>query len=467
MKKILILAASIILFIELLDTTILYSCLIPVANDFGIDSSNMSLPILSYITGTCLFVPTVSWLSDKYNKITIILISLTAFSFFSLFCGLSPELFTFTFFRFLQGIAISICAATIITTLLTICASNEIVKVMGTINIPALFGTAIGPFVGAVFSYYISWRIAFIINFPIGMLIVFALMPLKSNPQFCLRQELPHRHFDWLGLILMSSCLIMLSIGFEQLSHALKLLNGVLILIGAVLGASYALVWKRRRNQTTLIKKNSILDLYVFKNRDFLFGAMANVIARSAMCGVPVLISIVLQQTYGFTVIQAGWYLAIIACAGIFAKFLSSFIVEIGVRKSVVIFSILTSFAIFSLSPLDFLAHNNYLWIACFFLGFTMSLLYTSMNSVMFLTLQNNEMSNASNIGSIIQQFSIGLGVVIAVGGFKLLSSLHGLPMMSDSNIQAGNIYKMICYALAVLLMFNFIVALPFKAYRL
>ncbi len=96
-----------------------------------------------------------------------------------------------------------------------------------------------------------------------------------------------------------------------------------------------------------------------------------------------------------------------------------------------------------------------------------MSLLYTSMNSVMFLTLQNNEMSNASNIGSIIQQFSIGLGVVIAVGGFKLLSSLHGLPMMSDSNIQAGNIYKMICYALAVLLMFNFIVALPFKACRL
>src|SRR4029079_930211 len=167
MKKILIGIASIVLFIELMDTTILYACAIPVAKDFGVDTSKISFAIFSYLIGTCICIPLVSYLAKKFNRIKIIILCLFMFSLFSLFCGISSNLYMFSIFRFFQGIAISIGSAMTILTLLASCESDEIVQAMASINIPALAGTAIGPFVGALFSYYISWRIAFIINVPI------------------------------------------------------------------------------------------------------------------------------------------------------------------------------------------------------------------------------------------------------------------------------------------------------------
>ncbi|EKD46066.1 MAG: hypothetical protein ACD_69C00031G0004, partial [uncultured bacterium] len=69
MKKTLSWIAALILFIELLDTTILSSCLVPVAASFHVHSARMSLPILAYIVGTCIFIPIAAWLSNRYNKI--------------------------------------------------------------------------------------------------------------------------------------------------------------------------------------------------------------------------------------------------------------------------------------------------------------------------------------------------------------------------------------------------------------
>ena len=461
MKKVLIWTASIILFIELLDTTILYACFVPIADDFGISSSRMSLPVLSYIVGTCIFIPMVSWISNRFNKINIIINTLVAFSIFSLLCSISKDLYIFSIFRFLQGAAISIAGSMTIIILLSVCKSEEIVKTMGTINIPALLGTGIGPLVGAIFSYYLSWRIAFFINFPVCVVIALSLIRLRSDPMFCSKPELTIKKFDCLGFMLISVFLIMTSIGFEQLSSAINPINLFLILSGIIFGVVYVIIWRQRLYSK---QNSSILDLSVFRNTDFLFGTIVNIIARSAMCGVPVLLSIIIQQLYGFSVIKAGFYLAIIAVAGIIAKFLSSFIKTIGVHQTIAISSILTSLSIASLSLHEFWISNGCLWIPCFLLGFTMSLLYTSMNSVMYLTLKKSEISNASNIGSIIQQFGIGAGVVAAVGGFQFLASLDSISFqIGGIQTHMANAFQMICYLLAVLMMFNLIIAIPFQ----
>ncbi len=463
MKKRLTWMTSIIFFIELLDTTLLYSCAVPVADDFKITPVRMSLPIISYIIGTCIFIPLSAWLSNKYNRINSIIILLIAFSLFSIACSMSPEIYIFSLFRFFQGVTISICAAIAIITLLSICANNEIVTTMGTINILALVGTAIGPFIGALFSHYISWRIAFVMNLPVCLLIVKLLMPLRSSAYFS--HPFSENNLDGWGFIFISTFLIMISIGLEQVSHTLNTTSFLIIAIGTLFGIAYVALWQTRQ-QSLLSKKNSILELHAFKNKDFLFGTLINIIARSAMCGLPLLMSITLQQLYHFSVITAGLYLAIIASAAIIAKFMSPFINQFGVRKSVILFVMLSAISIMLLSPLDFLLTKHLLWIACVLFGFATSLLYTAMNSVMYLTIKNNEIPNASNIGIIIQQFAIGLGVVISVGGLQLLLALHGIQLIPDNRDQIIKIYHILCHFLAILMMLNLIVALLFKRYH-
>src|SRR6185437_15457766 len=112
------------------------------------------------------------------------------------------------------------------------------------------------------------------------------------------------------GLFLLSAFLVFLAIGLEKLSCSLSYMNLSIVIIGIMLGLIYTILWKSR--QSNVKKSNSILDLNVFKNHDFLIGSTVNFISRSAMCGIPLLLSNVLQQYYGYSIFKAGSYLAII-----------------------------------------------------------------------------------------------------------------------------------------------------------
>lgn len=443
---------------ELLDTTILYVCFVPIAQEFGVDVSRMSLPVLSYVVGTCVLIPMVAWLSQRVNMINAIMVALALFSLSSLACGLAPDIALFALFRFFQGVTVSVAGAIGVAAILSVLDNREIVTTMGFINIPALVGTALGPFVGALFSFYMSWRVAFIINFPVGILLLFLLLNVRSNSAFNPPANLMRDKLDWVGLVLISLFLIVTSIGFEQLSKSIALSGLLYVMFGLLFCVGYVILWKLRQREKN---DDSILDLRVFDNQDFSFGILVNIFARTAMCGVPVLLGVMLQRIYGFTIIKAGWYLAVIAVAGIIAKFLSSYIERIGVSRTITFSSIATAFAILLMSQHAYWVRSGYLWLLCLMLGFAMSLLYTSMNAVMYLSLEKKQLANASNIGTIIQQLGIGLGVLVAMGGFQmfLVESASPLSMVYLQSYA----FEHTCFLLAVIMIFGLLVAMFFE----
>lgn len=451
MKKILIFTTAVILFMELLDTTILYVCYLPIAKAFGIGISSMSLPVVAYVVGTCVLIPMVARFSQQFNLISIIMVALASFSIFSLACGLSPNIALFALFRFLQGASVSVAGTASIAAILSILANREIVKTMGLINVPALTGTALGPFIGALFSYYLSWRAAFIVNFPIGMGVMILLRRLKSNPVFNPAKNAMTNIMDWKGYILLLMFLIFSSVGFEKLSNNIEMIGSLSVLFGVLFCLGYISLWQSRDNQKG---NDSILDLSAFSNPDFSYGIIVNMIARTAMCGVPVLLGVILQHIYGFSVVKVGWYLAVIAGAGVIAKFLSSLVEEIGVCRVIIFSSLASAFAIALFTRQVYWVESGYLWIPCFLLGFFTSLLYTSMNSVMYLALQKKQIASASNIGTIVQQFGIGLGVLAAMGGYHLFLSLATLE---------AEAFNRCCYFLAAIMFLNFLVSIYFE----
>lgn len=102
---------------------------------------------------------------------------------------------------------------------------------------------------------------------------------------------------------------------------------------------------------------------------------------------------------------------------------------------------------------------SEYLWVVCFLFRIMTSFLYTSMNSLLYISLHKDDIPNASNIGAIIQQFSIGLGVVLAVGGFNLLHPSRCYFKFADD-------FKKICTLLAVIMIFNLIVLAIFYLHK-
>lgn len=211
MNKRLISITSMMLFIELLDSTITHASLNKMANDFSVNVSYLSFSVVFYVLGTCLFIPAVSYIRNRYNPKIFVIISMLLFAISSALCANSNSLFEFSLLRFIQGLCVSICYALLSILTFEGLSTKEIIKINNIISVFALAGIALGPFIGAIFTQYLSWRIAFLINVPFVVILIFMSYPINFKKQI----ENFADKFDYSGFILLSLGLSFSAVGFE------------------------------------------------------------------------------------------------------------------------------------------------------------------------------------------------------------------------------------------------------------
>ena len=132
----------------------------------------------------------------------------------------------------------------------------------------------LGPAVGGSISYYLNWRWIFIIA------AIFALFVFISGI-FVIGSYHPvqKKSFNWLAYIFLSLSLVSLVIGVNQLSKGLQnwRLWGLLILT-VVLFILFVTISKRSTRK--------LLDLKVFEDKAFVFGAFAYFLLQFINIGV-------------------------------------------------------------------------------------------------------------------------------------------------------------------------------------
>ncbi|WP_330924854.1 MFS transporter [Candidatus Sororendozoicomonas aggregata] len=416
------------LFLELMDTSLLSNLTIPLAHIFNVSPDQIAEPILSYTIGSCLFIPLVAWLCKNYSPIRLLLMSILAFLVSSLACGLASDLTTFTLARFFQGVSISFAAPVAMIMLMERCTEDKVAFYVGMVNMPGLIGIAIGPVVGGFFSHYASWRYAFYINVPTALfLCVFIYIHfIRHSFMPAIKEKVP---FDFSGFLFSSLAIVLISTGVELLAQKQSHLSMVALMLGTFCLLFYLLLWWRRR-------ETRVLDLGVFSNTKYLLGALINCITRIGMAGVPVAISIYLHQHFQFSVLQTGFYLAVIGAMAATAKLMTGFLNNLGLEKSLALSILGNSISIYSAQYLtnNVYSMRNLLILTGF--GFFQSTLYTCMNAIMLVDIKKPMMGNACNIQSIIQKLFIGFGIVFAL-------CLPGLLHNFFSN--AGYIFSYYC----------------------
>ena len=154
-----------------------------------------------------------------------------------------------------------------------------------------------GPILGGWISDNLHWGWIFFINVPVGIIIIGAswkiLMPRESKIQ--------HNPIDIVGLVLLVlgvGCLqLMLDQGREQ-----DWFNSAEIIILAVISAVTLIalvIWE-------LTDDNPVVDISLFKQRNFSVGCLSTSLAFLVYLGSVVLIPLLLQQVYGYTATWAG-----------------------------------------------------------------------------------------------------------------------------------------------------------------
>src|SRR5271163_2148712 len=390
-------------FMESLDTTILNTAVPAISEALKVPPLSMKSVLASYTLSLAVFIPISGWMADRFGTRRVFASAIGIFSLGSFLCGISNDIHLLVAFRVLQGCGGAMMVPVGRLTLVRSFAKSELVRAMSFVAIPALVGPMLGPIAGGLIVGYLHWRFIFFVNIPIGL--VGLCLMYRHVPDY-------REHTDPLdvtGLILFGSGVALLSYVLEVFGeHTLNALE-VLGLLGlsVVLLAGYGF----HANRTAY----PVLHLALFRIRTFRASVAGSFFTRLGIGGIPFLFPLLYQVGLGFTPIQSGLLLIPQAIASMSLKpAMPRILARFGYRAVLVSNTLLMGVQIL------FFAHigkSTPVWLVVgevFFFGFFTSLQYTSMNTLVYADVNEEQASSASSIASTMQQMAISFGVASA-----------------------------------------------------
>src|SRR5580698_3030673 len=403
-KRLLPWLVAVAFFMESLDTTILNTAVPAISEALKVAPLSMKSVLASYTLSLAVFIPISGWMADRFGTRRVFAAAIGIFTLGSLLCGLSTNIHILVAFRILQGCGGAMMVPVGRLTLVRAFAKSDLLRVMSFISIPALVAPMLGPIAGGLIVGYLQWRFIFFLNIPIGL--AGLILVYLHLPDYREEQNPP---LDVVGLILFGSGVALLSYVLEIFGdHSLSAggMSGLLVLSIALL-AGYGI------HGSSL--PFPLLKLKLFSIRTFRAAVSGSFFTRLGLGGVPFLLPLLYQVGLGFTPIQSGLLVMPQAIASMSMKAMMPRILRrIGYRgvlisNTLVLGVLLMVFATIGL--------QTPVWVivllALLYGGFT-SLQYTSMNTLVFADIAEEDASSASSIASTTQQMSVSFGVAAA-----------------------------------------------------
>jgi len=391
-------------FMESLDTTILNTAVPAISEALHVTPLSMKSVLASYTLSLAVFIPISGWMADRFGTRRVFAAAIGVFSLGSFLCGLSTDIRLLVLCRLLQGCGGAMMVPVGRLTLLRTFAKSELVRVMSFVSIPALVGPMLGPITGGLIVRYLYWRVIFFVNIPIGILGL--LLVYLHLPDYREEKTPP---LDVVGLILFGSGVALLSYVLEVFGeHTLGMLEVLgLLAISVTLLAGYAL---HARGISF-----PLLELSLFRLRTFRTAVSGNFFTRLGIGGVPFLLPLLYQVGLGLSPVQSGLLIMPQAVASMSMKLvMSRILTRLGYRGVLISNTLMIGILLLLFATIGLSTSILTIVVLAFLYGGFTSLQYTSMNTLVYADISDEQASRASSIASTSQQMSISFGVAIA-----------------------------------------------------
>ena len=294
---ILTLVLSLATFMLVLDSTIANVAIPTIAGDLGASSSQGTWVITSFGVANAISIPITGWLAKRFGEVRLFLIATLLFVLASWLCGIANSLEMLIVFRVLQGAV----AGPIIPLSQSLLLNNYPPEKRGMAlafwSMTIVVAPICGPILGGWISDNIHWGWIFFINVPIGLAVVLISWKILEGRE----SRISHQPVNTVGLIL-----LVLGVGALQLmldqGRELDWFNSteiVVLTIIAAVGLIALIIWE-------LTDDNPVVDVSLFKSRNFTVGCVSTSLAFLVYSGTVVLIPLLLQQVYNYTATWAG-----------------------------------------------------------------------------------------------------------------------------------------------------------------
>jgi MFS transporter, DHA2 family, multidrug resistance protein len=303
-------ALSLAVFMNVLDTSIANVSLPAIAGDLGVSPDQGTWVITSFGVANAISLPLTGWLTRRFGQVRLFMSAVILFVIASFLCALAPNIGMLILFRVMQGAVAGPMIPLSQSLLLSSYPKAKSGTALGMWSITTLVAPVVGPVLGGWITDNIAWPWIFYINIPVGIVAGIATWTIYRN------RETPTAKIpiDKVGL-----GLVVIWVGSTQVlldkGKDLDWFNSgeiITLAILAVAGFILFLVWE-------LTEEHPIVDLTLFKRRNFTVSTVAMLLAYGLFFGNVVLLPLWLQQYMGYTATLAGLVLAPVGVLAVFA----------------------------------------------------------------------------------------------------------------------------------------------------
>jgi MFS transporter, DHA2 family, multidrug resistance protein len=405
-----LIAVSVMLatFMEVLDTSIASVALPYIAGSVSATNDEATWVLTSYLVANAIVLPASSWFSLKFGRKRFLITCIIIFTVSSFACGAAGSLAVILIARAVQGAGGGALQPLSQAILLESFAPEKRGLAMAVFALGVVVAPVLGPTLGGWLTDTYSWRWAFYINIPIGIFAIFMIMREVEDPPY-IKNAKPGK-IDGIGLGLLAvwlGCLqIILDKGQEDDWFGAPWIRyaAVILVVGFVL----FLVRQ-------FLHDHPLVDLRVFRYRNFTLGCILIGLFGAAIYGLVTLLPLLYQELLGYNAVSAGLAVSPRGLGAIVAMPVIGILTAKIDNRWLIAFG----FALFGISSLWFgrvylgISQWSFIW-AIIISGFGSGCIFVPLSTTAMAGIPNEEIGNASGLYNLMRNIggSVGISVV-------------------------------------------------------
>jgi DHA2 family multidrug resistance protein len=395
-------------FMEVLDTSIAAVALPYIAGSLSASNDEATWVLTSYLVANAIILPASSWFSLRFGRKRFLITCIVIFTISSFACGAATSLALILIARAVQGTGGGALQPLSQSILLETFPPEKRGSAMAVFALGVVVAPVLGPTLGGWLTDTYSWRWAFYINIPIGIFAIFMISRYVEDPPY-IKEARPGR-FDGIGLGLLAvwlGCLqIILDKGQEDDWFGATWIRWAATIMVVSLVAFLIREFGHEK---------PLVDLRVFRHRNFAIGCLLIGLFGAAIYGLVTLLPLFYQELMGYTALAAGWAVSPRGIGAIVAMPVIGYLTAKMDNRWLIAFG----FSLFGAASLWFGEVNlsigqwTFLW-AILISGFGSGCVFVPLSTTAMAFLKNEEIGNASGLYNLLRNIggSIGISVV-------------------------------------------------------
>jgi DHA2 family multidrug resistance protein len=392
---------------EVLDTSIAAVALPYIAGSVSATTDEATWVLTSYLVANAVILPASTWFSLRFGRKRFLIFCIVVFTAASFTCGASTSLGMILIARAIQGAGGGALQPISQAVLMESFPPAKRGAAMAVFALGVVVAPVLGPTLGGWLTEQYSWRWAFYINIPVGILAIFMISRFVEDPPY-IQHAKPGR-LDSIGLGLLAVWVGTLQVILDKGQEA-DWLGAVWMRWAALVtlaAFTIFIVWQ-------LKAAHPIVNLRIFCNRNFALGCLLIALFGAVIYGIVTILPLFYQTVMGYSAWAAG---LAVASRGIGAIAIMPVIAVLTSRMDNR-WLIAAGFATYAFTALAFgrltleMSQWSLFW-PILISGCASGMVFVPLSTAAMGTLENQQMGNAAGLYNLLRNIGGGIGISV------------------------------------------------------